>query len=207
MAHGGAKVMHAPAAELAMHGGVPLRVRNTFSGAPGHAGRRRRARPPASRRPSATSTASRRCACALPAAGERRPRAHGGADARLPRARGRGREPRHVHAVRRHARLHRRRRGAARGACACSTRSRCRTRWRRSSRRSRWSGRGCAACPASWRASPSALRDAGVADTADGGLAHDDLRARPAGAAAGGRRRAARRVRARRVERRGTRRQ
>lgn len=35
MAHGGAKVMHAPAAELAMHGGVPLRVRNTFSGAPG----------------------------------------------------------------------------------------------------------------------------------------------------------------------------
>jgi aspartate kinase len=35
MAHGGAKVVHAPAAELAMHGGVPVRVRNTFSGAPG----------------------------------------------------------------------------------------------------------------------------------------------------------------------------
>jgi aspartate kinase len=35
MAHGGAKVMHAPAAELAMHGGVPVRVRNTFSDAPG----------------------------------------------------------------------------------------------------------------------------------------------------------------------------
>lgn len=35
MAHGGAKVMHAPAAELAMDGGVPLRVRNTFSDAPG----------------------------------------------------------------------------------------------------------------------------------------------------------------------------
>jgi aspartate kinase len=35
MAHGGAKVMHAPAAELAMAGGVPVRVRNTFSDAPG----------------------------------------------------------------------------------------------------------------------------------------------------------------------------
>jgi aspartate kinase len=35
MAHHGAKVMHAPAAELAMDGGVTLRVRNTFSEAPG----------------------------------------------------------------------------------------------------------------------------------------------------------------------------
>ncbi len=35
MAHSGAKVMHAPAAELAMAGGVPVRVRNTFSNAPG----------------------------------------------------------------------------------------------------------------------------------------------------------------------------
>lgn len=35
MAHAGARVVHAPAAELAMHGGVPLRVRNTFSDAPG----------------------------------------------------------------------------------------------------------------------------------------------------------------------------
>ncbi len=35
MAHAGAKVMHAPAAEAAMEGGVPLRVRNTFSSAPG----------------------------------------------------------------------------------------------------------------------------------------------------------------------------
>lgn len=35
MAHGGSKVMHAPAAELAMHGGVPVRVRSTFSDASG----------------------------------------------------------------------------------------------------------------------------------------------------------------------------
>lgn len=35
MAHSGATVMHAPAAELAMTGGVPIRVRNTFSNAPG----------------------------------------------------------------------------------------------------------------------------------------------------------------------------
>jgi aspartate kinase len=35
MANAGAKVMHAPAAELAMDAGVPVRVRSTFSGEPG----------------------------------------------------------------------------------------------------------------------------------------------------------------------------
>lgn len=35
MAHHGAKVMHAPAAELAMEAGVGLRIRNTFTSAPG----------------------------------------------------------------------------------------------------------------------------------------------------------------------------
>jgi aspartate kinase len=35
MARHGAKVMHAPAAEMAMAADVPLRIRNTFSGAPG----------------------------------------------------------------------------------------------------------------------------------------------------------------------------
>lgn len=35
MALAGAKVMHAPAAETAMSGGIPVRVRNTYSDAPG----------------------------------------------------------------------------------------------------------------------------------------------------------------------------
>lgn len=35
MSNAGAKVVHTPAAELALHCGIPMRIRNTFSGSPG----------------------------------------------------------------------------------------------------------------------------------------------------------------------------
>ncbi len=176
----GSRVVHTPAAELALASGLSVRVRNTFTDHPGTRvadiavvsarDRRDRGEPHVRRRAHPRATLGDRGHAG----------AHGGPGARLPRDGRRRRLARHVHPARRQSRLHAP--SSARSTTPASVLDQLGLEYdvTARSRQGDARGRGHARRARRHGAHGRAPRRRGRLRAADRRLAHDDLRARPA---------------------------